>query len=111
MFDAEQGEWIAAQRNRPLTSGDRLSAERDARAELQIGSTTLRLDGGTELEVTELDDDHVRLHLHHGSLALRVRSSRIGTRVRRHHQRRPLRAAAPRPLPHRPGKTTAASAA
>ena len=75
MFDAEQGEWIAARRNRPLTTGDRLSAERDARAELQIGSATVRLDGGTELEVTELDDDRVRLHLHHGSLALRLRSN------------------------------------
>src|SRR5688572_23104125 len=51
IFDAEQGEWIAAERNRPLTTGDRLSAERDARAELQIGSATLRLDGGSELEV------------------------------------------------------------
>ncbi len=75
VFDAEQGEWIAARRNRPLTRGDRLSAERDARAELQIGSATLRLDGGSELEVTELDDNNVRLHLHHGSLALRLRSS------------------------------------
>lgn len=75
MFDAEQGEWIAAQRNRPLTSGDRLSAERDALAELQIGSATLWLDGGSELEVMEIDDHQVRLHLHHGSLALRLRSS------------------------------------
>jgi hypothetical protein len=74
-FDPEQGEWTAAVRNRPLTSGDRLSVERDARAVLQIGSTTVRLDGDTELEVTELDDDHVRLHLHHGSLALRLRSN------------------------------------
>jgi hypothetical protein len=75
MFDAEQGEWVAARRNRPLTSGDRLSAERDARAELQIGSATLRLDSGTELEVTELVDEAVRVHLHHGSLALRLRSN------------------------------------
>ena len=75
MFDAEQGEWIAAQRNRPLTRGDRLSVERDARAELQIGSATLRLDGGSELEVSELDDQRVRLHLHSGSLALRLRSN------------------------------------
>ena len=75
MFDAEQGEWIAAQRNRPLTTGDRLSVERGARAELTIGSATVRLDSDTELEVSELDDDQVRLHLHHGSLALRLRSS------------------------------------
>jgi hypothetical protein len=75
VFDGVEGEWIAAQRNRPVTSGDRLSAERDARAELQIGSATLRLDSDTELEVTQLDDAQVRLHLHHGSLALRLRSA------------------------------------
>jgi hypothetical protein len=74
VFDSEQGEWVAAERNRPLTSGDRLSAERDARAELQIGSATLRLDGGTEIEFSALDDERVRVHLHHGSVALRLRS-------------------------------------
>jgi hypothetical protein len=72
IFDAEQGEWIAAQPNLPLTAGDRLSSERDARAELQIGSATLRLDGGSELEVGELNDSQVALHLHHGSLAMRL---------------------------------------
>ncbi len=75
LFDAEQGEWITALRNRPVTAGDRLSAERDARVELQIGSATLRVDGDSEFEVGELNDDQVRLHLHHGSLALRLRSS------------------------------------
>ena len=73
IFDTEQGEWIAAQPNLPLTAGDRLSSERDARAELQIGSATLRVDGGSELEVSELNDSLVRLHLHRGSLALRLR--------------------------------------
>jgi len=75
IFDAEQGEWIAAQPNLPLTAGDRLSSERDARAELQIGSATLHLDGGSELEVGELNDSQVALHLHHGSLALGLRRS------------------------------------
>ncbi|MDP1693213.1 MAG: hypothetical protein Q8L49_14895 [Burkholderiaceae bacterium] len=75
LFDIEQNEWVAAVRNRPLTSGDRLSAERDARAELSIGSATVRLDGGSELEITELNDDRVRLHLRNGSLALRLRSA------------------------------------
>ena len=75
MFDAEQGEWVAAKRNRPLTGGDRLSTERDARVELSIGSVTVRLDSGTEVEVTELNDDRVHLHLRSGSLALRLRSA------------------------------------
>lgn len=72
MFDAQQGEWVAAQRNRPLTAGDRLSVDRDARAELQIGSATLRLDGGSEIEITDLDDQRVRVDLRDGSLALRL---------------------------------------
>ncbi len=104
IFDAEQGEWIAAQPNLPLTAGDRLSSERDARAELQIGSATLHLDGGSELEVSELNDSQVGLHLHHGSLALRLAPQRIGARVRRHDRRRPLHAPGCRPLPDRPGE-------
>ena len=40
----------------------------------------MRLDSDTELEVSELDDNHVRLHLHHGSLALRLRSSESAVR-------------------------------
>ena len=41
---------------------------------MRIGSTTLRLDGGTELEVLRLDDDARALQLHSGSLALRLRT-------------------------------------
>jgi hypothetical protein len=73
IFDTERGEWTAAQPNLPVTAADRLSSERDARAELQIGSATVHLDGGSELEVGELNDSQVSLHLHHGSLALRLR--------------------------------------
>lgn len=75
IFDVEQGEWIAARRNRPVTGGDRLSADRDARVELQIGSSTVRLDGDTEIEFSELNDEQVRLRLHNGSVALRLRNS------------------------------------
>lgn len=77
MFSPESGDWVAAQRNRPLTSGDRVSTDRDGRAELRIGSAALRLDGGTELEVLELDDNAIRVQLHNGSLAARLRSSEV----------------------------------
>jgi hypothetical protein len=76
-FDAEQGEWTQAQRNRPLTSGDRLTTDPGVRAELQIGSTTLRLDGGSELDLQRLDDERLRVQLDSGSLALRVRSQEV----------------------------------
>jgi hypothetical protein len=75
MQDDVRGEWVAASRNRPLTSGDRLSLQLGARAVVHIGSGTLRLDGDSELEVISIDDRNVRLHLHEGSLALQLPSN------------------------------------
>lgn len=74
LYHPEDGEWTAAERNRPLTSGDRLSTDGNGRTEVHVGSTTLRLDGGTEIEVLRLDDDHLALQLHNGSVATRLRS-------------------------------------
>jgi hypothetical protein len=73
MFSPGSGEWVAAVRNRPLTSGDRLSTDAGARAEMRIGSTTLRLDSGSELEVLQLDDHRTILQLHSGSTSVRLR--------------------------------------
>jgi hypothetical protein len=72
VFDADEGAWTAAQRNRPLVQGDRLSVDDDGRAEIRIGPTVLRLDGGTEIELQVLDADRLRLELLRGALALRV---------------------------------------
>ena len=74
VFDQEEGDWTAALRNRPLTTGDRLSTARDGRADLRIGSTVLRLGPGSELEIERLDDERVAFQLLSGSAALRVRS-------------------------------------
>jgi hypothetical protein len=75
MYSPDTAEWVSAERNRPLTSGDRLATDPGARAELQMGSTTLRLDASTELEVVELDDDHMSLQLHGGSISARLRNA------------------------------------
>ncbi len=77
LFSPDAGEWVSADRNRPLTSGDRLSTDAASRAEVRIGSTTLRLDGGSELEVVQLDDDHITLQLHSGAVAARLRQRDI----------------------------------
>lgn len=74
LYDVDADEWITASLNRPLTRGDRLSTERDARAEVRIGSTTLRLGGQTELEFVQLDDEAMQVQLHSGSAAVRVLS-------------------------------------
>src|SRR5579864_3843597 len=38
-----EGDWLDAVRNRPLTVGDNLWVDKDSRAEIQIGSTSIRL--------------------------------------------------------------------
>ncbi|MDE2297658.1 MAG: hypothetical protein KGK18_05785, partial [Burkholderiales bacterium] len=72
LYNPDRAEWESATRNRPLTRGDRLATDPGARAVLQVGSATLRLDSGTEIEVLALDDDHLALQLHNGSVAARI---------------------------------------
>ncbi|MES2991826.1 MAG: DUF6600 domain-containing protein [Pseudomonadota bacterium] len=73
VYSPDAGEWVSAERNQPLTSGDRIATDTGARAELQIGSTSLRLDSGTEVEVVQLDDAQASLQLLEGSVIARVR--------------------------------------
>jgi hypothetical protein len=76
-WDQETGRWAEAERNQPLTGGDRVSTAADASAELRVGSTVLRLGASSELEVLRLDDERLAFQLHSGSVALRVRSREI----------------------------------
>lgn len=76
-WDGEPGEWADAERNRPLTTGDRVSTAVSGRAELRVGSTVLRLANNTEVEVLRLDDEKLVFQLHSGSVALRVRSREL----------------------------------
>jgi hypothetical protein len=66
------GEQTPAQVNWPVTSREMITTARGARAELQVGAAFIRLDGDSSLEVLELDDDSLRLHLHYGSASIRV---------------------------------------
>ncbi|MBC7454833.1 MAG: FecR domain-containing protein [Massilia sp.] len=71
----EQGEETnAALVNWPVTSRNQITTGRDSRTEIRIGSTAVRLDADSALDVTELDDDSLRLHLHYGSASVRVRN-------------------------------------
>jgi hypothetical protein len=74
VFSPDDNEWIGAVRNRPVTTGDRIATDRNARAELRVGSTTVRLDGQSELEVLRLDDERMHWQLHEGSMAARLHS-------------------------------------
>jgi hypothetical protein len=68
-----EGDWVTAVPNRPLTSGDNLWTDRDARAELHVGSTAIRLAPETSMTVLDLDDRTMQLRLSEGTLMLRVR--------------------------------------
>ena len=75
LYNPEPREWVTAERNRPLPTGDRLSTDRAARAELRVGSTVVRLDGDTELELLRLDDDSLLLQLQRGAAQVQLRDS------------------------------------
>ena len=75
LYSPENNDWVSASRNQSLTTGDRVATDAGAHAEVQVGSTTLRLDGATELDVTLLDDDHVSMQLYNGSVSARLRDA------------------------------------
>ena len=58
--------------NWPLTSSNTVTTAPGARTELRVGSTAIRLDGDSALEVVQLDDDNLRLRLHYGSASIRI---------------------------------------
>ena len=69
------GQPEAAIVNWPVTTDNRITTERNARTEIRIGSTAVRLDGGSSLEVLELDDDSLQLMLHYGRANVRIRNA------------------------------------
>jgi hypothetical protein len=69
-------DWVSAVVNRPLTIGDKLWSDKNARAELQVGSAVLYLSGETGFSFLNLDDHMMQVRLTEGTLNLRVR--RIG---------------------------------
>ena len=71
---ASVDEWAAASVNYPLTIGDHIWTDRDARSELQIGSTTIRVAPYTEFSVLNLDDRSAQLRVTEGAVSVRVRN-------------------------------------
>ncbi len=59
--------------DRPLEPGDRLSTGRDGRAELALGTATIRLDGDTELSVIDLEAAAFRVRFSAGTAVVHLR--------------------------------------
>lgn len=60
--------------NWPVTSGTRITAAPGARTEFRVGSTAVRLDGDSSMEVIDLDDHVLRLRLDYGTASVRIRN-------------------------------------
>jgi len=70
---AGENDWVQAVPNRPMTTGDKLWADKGSRAELQLGSAVIRLSENTSFSFLNLDDHTVQIQLSSGTINLRVR--------------------------------------
>ncbi len=70
---AGEEDWVGAVDNRPMTTGDKLWADKDSRAELQLGSAVIRLSANTGISFLDLDDHTVQVQLSSGAINIRVR--------------------------------------
>ena len=73
-----EGEWGSAAKNRPVTVGDKLWADKDSRVELQAGEASIHLGGMTALSFLNLDQNIIQMRLAEGSANFRVRELREG---------------------------------
>jgi len=70
---ADVNDWVLADYNRPLTSGDSVFADFTTTAELQMGSAALRLSSTTSFQFLNLDDSNAQIRLDEGKLIVRLR--------------------------------------
>jgi hypothetical protein len=72
------GDWGVAQRNRPITIGDKIWVDKDSRAEIQAGQVAIHLGGMTALSFLNLDQNVTQIRLPEGKINIRVREIRQG---------------------------------
>jgi hypothetical protein len=70
---AGEQDWVQADPDRPLTTGDSLWADQNSRGEVHIGGTALRLGSQTGISFLNLNDQAVQVQLAQGSLSIHVR--------------------------------------
>jgi hypothetical protein len=66
-------DWVQAVLNRPLTNSDNIWADKNSRAELNVGTGIFRIGAETSLTLANVGDNNVQLRLHQGALNLHVR--------------------------------------
>jgi FecR protein len=70
--------WTAAAINRPLTLGDRVWADRDSRAEIDIGDAVIRLGSTTGFSFLNLDEQTAQMQVTAGTVIVHIDSLASG---------------------------------
>jgi hypothetical protein len=65
-------DWVEANPNRPLTTGDQLWADQDSRGELHVGSAAIRISDHTGLSFLNLTDNVVQIQVAQGTADFRI---------------------------------------
>jgi hypothetical protein len=66
-------DWVAGAINRPLTNSDNVWADKNSRAEINVGSGLIRINSESSLTLTNVSENAVQLQLHQGAMNLHVR--------------------------------------
>ncbi|MGH7048462.1 MAG: DUF6600 domain-containing protein, partial [Stellaceae bacterium] len=75
---AGETQWSAAGVNYPVATGGSLWTDPQSRAELQIGPSTIDMAGGTEIDVTNLNEQVAQIAVPQGRLYLHLRELNAG---------------------------------
>jgi hypothetical protein len=81
MRESGSAEWTPVYVNRPVTNGDSLWTDSQARAELTFGNSALRLDANTSVQVRSLDDLVLQVQLTGGVIQFQIRDLVAGEEV------------------------------
>jgi len=66
------GDWVQGSTNNPLTNGDNVWADKDSRAELNLGTGLMRINSESSLTLTNVTNNAVQVQLHQGTLNVHV---------------------------------------
>ena len=69
--DGQQSGWTPAAVNTPLTSGDAIWTEPNARSEISLSGTRIRMEGASQLDMLAIDDSQTRLQLDQGRIDIK----------------------------------------
>jgi hypothetical protein len=68
----EENDWVAAEVNRAITTGDKIWVEQGGRAEIQTANSVVRLNGHTNFSFLAAEDEVTQIHLSLGVMTVNL---------------------------------------